>query len=150
MSMQSWSEYGYGFPVYTGDNTPVIWDFIRSHKDTIPSYAATIQRIEQEAEGLDEEELTDLLDESFDWRVGEVIAQIMQAQTGLKLFEGFPACSDCDTDDVVMYVPAYPWNIPEKDKNVTQQQIHEICEWYCKKLEIPTTSIDFQNLEYFG
>lgn len=149
---------GYGFEIYTGNNIFAIWEFIQKNGNLFPDLAKDVEQIrewiadecaESGKEELDEEELEGILEEYYCGDISGIIARIIGEQTGLKSFVGV-SCRGytfSDSSASVIYIPSYPWTITGKDKDVTEEQIHEICKKYCKELQIPESSIGYMEME---
>ena len=161
--MRSWTESGIGFDIFTGSNYMDVVSFFENHKESYKEMVSeavfqevfsSLHRLKKDAvdeDGeLDDEGLMDGLDDMFDFNVGSAIALIINYENGTSGFEGFPACGETDVEEAILYVPSYPWQLTEKEKTVTSEDIYSICEKYCKELNIPVDTIGDKELEYFG
>ena len=160
MSMRSWTENGYGFGLFTGNNSADVIEFLKNHEETFrnvcgektcdETYAA-LDQLEDEAEKegiMDEDILSDGLTDLLSPSVASAVAQIICYETGVKGFEGFPSGEYCD--ETVMYVPAFPWQMSQKEKELGPDDIHNILAQYAEELNVPESEIGDQELEYFG
>ena len=157
MSMKSWSEDGYGYPLLTGDNLNAIKDFIISNKNdpkvinsepetsslvrtlTAPDFEENLKACE------DEYEMNDVLDEPLPW----MIAKIINALEETTCVMGYDSCGDTNTEMHIGVSKSYPWYMNEKDKTMTENDAKKLLEKYAKLLNI-TEEPDYFDLEYFG
>ena len=109
MSMQSWTECGYGFPLNSGDNIEAIKKFICNNSSI---------------EGLPPE------------------YQIPEDR-------GYDAGEEPEQEEMIGVDPRYIWDLNEKDRTLTKEQITEILEKYARMLGI-SAKPDFFNAEYYG
>lgn len=157
MSMNSSFIYGYGFPCdWTEEH---FLAFIKNHKETFCQSKAEekqYQELLECTENTDTQNEFDL-DEFFDkyecetngmQGMGAVVTNIMHRETGIGFFYGI-ADDTCDTKASVIFPEQLPWIFNDIERNLTQNQLEEICKTYCKELHIEEEP-DFLSLEYFG
>ena len=167
MGMRSWSECGIGFPLFDG-NALTVFDFIMNHKDSYfkainndDSAASVFQNlveIQDEAtivgddgnEFIDESIIYEGLNELFDYCTANAIAMIINYENECLGFGGFPDDGAGYTVETIMYVPSFPWQMTEKESKLTSPEVYEILTKYAKELGVSTSSIEEQELEYYG
>ena len=153
MSMKSWSEVGFGFPLWNKDNNEKIKNFILDNLELIYDEKndadETRKRFKEFSEEEDEDNygieylMFDILDEF----ASETIARIIEKKEGEKFFiRGFQPCGDTDTEEHLGVEPIYAWSIKEP---VTKEEVIEMLNKYANILGI-TEEPDFFDLEYFG
>ena len=163
MSMIVDHVYGYGFEIsFGGDNfdSKKFFDFLRNHKETIKGLydgESIIKFIENENPDSDEfcEEVADRENcEGYGYNSARnVVADIMNKETGLRFTNQF----DMDSGtEYVMLPECMSWLLNEKEKNTTEQELHDICKKYMDELGFSTEEdyegqlIGMQKVEYFG
>ena len=155
--------YGYGFEVYFGGDdfdSKKFFDFLRNHKETIKDLydgESLIKFIEQENPDIDEfcEEFADRENcEGYGYNTARnIVADIMNKETGIR----FTNQLDMDSDkEFVMLPECMPWLMNEKEKALTEKDLHDICVKYCSEIGLPTEEehegqiFGMQKVEYFG
>jgi hypothetical protein len=155
--------YGYGFEIsFGGDNfdSKKFFDFLRNHKETIKGLydgESIIKFIENENPDIDEfcEEFADRENcEGYGYNTAKnIVADIMNKETGIR----FTNQLDMDSDkEFVMLTECMPWLLNEKEKALTEKDLHDICVKYCSEMGLPTEEehegqiFGMQKVEYFG
>jgi hypothetical protein len=155
--------YGYGFEIsFGGDNfdSKKFFDFLRNHKETIKGLydgEYIIKFIENENPDIDEfcEEFADRENcEGYGYNTAKnIVADIMNKETGIR----FTNQLDMDSDkEFVMLPECMPWLLNEKEKALTEKDLHDICVKYCSEMGLPTEEehegqiFGMQKVEYFG
>lgn len=155
--------YGYGFEIsFGGDNfdSKKFFDFLRNHKETIKGLydgESIIKFIENENPDIDEfcEEFADRENcEGYGYNTAKnIVADIMNKETGIR----FTNQLDMDSDkEFVMLPECMPWLLNEKEKALTEKDLHDICVKYCSEMGFPTEEehegqiFGMQKVEYFG
>ncbi len=142
MENQKSNVYGFGFVVCASDKA--LKEFILAHRDTICSLHAYdgLEHQGREAveycENTPEEEFNPK-EALFDYISGMtakegiygLIADVMWAETGI----GFGYYPNYDGDDeVILFEAEMPWMMNEKEKNITEDELEEICNKYINEL----------------
>jgi hypothetical protein len=155
--------YGYGFEIsFGGDNfdSKKFFDFLRNHKETIKGLydgEYIIKFIENENPDIDEfcEEFADRENcEGYGYNTAKnIVADIMNKETGIR----FTNQLDMDSDkEFVMLPECMPRLLNEKEKALTEKDLHDICVKYCSEMGLPTEEehegqiFGMQKVEYFG
>lgn len=162
MGMKSWNISGYGFPLFVGENEPTVIQFII---DRIDSYAAVASesvadavrsRLEEilvrykDEDGYDCEGMRNALDETFDFNTASAVAGIISVETGLSGFEGYQADADCCTEESVLYVRSFPWEMSPEEISLSKEKLDGLCRSMCACLGVPEDKVGEQDLEYYG
>lgn len=146
MSMKSWTEYGYGYKLFTGDNIGKIRDFLVGNVELLSVQSLTEEDIEDIRSAEDDEELEEKLEEYFDDPIPYVVAGIIQAKEGASCgIKGFRADSDTDQEAMLGIEPSYPWQTEYRSK----EECDEVLKRYAELLGI-TEEPDFFDAEYYG
>lgn len=153
MSCQTSIIYGYGFPFDISNKNLI--SFIKSHKK---SFCMTGQekRIFYEissAKDVSELDVDDLFKEyicqssGMEGR-GAVVSNIMARETGIR-FEYQTGQSDCYSEPSILLSECCPWLYNDKEKALTEPDLHEICLKYMEELNISGVP-NYVRIEYFG
>lgn len=141
--MQSWSEEGFGFKLYNGNNFEDVKKFclkeLEKNKD---EEKETITRVE---EAKDDGDLWDALD----FPASVFIADVINQNEELKNVTGYYPCDDTGAYECIGIRTDYPWTITEREKNMTREDYENILNKYAKELGI-TEELDFFQQEYYG
>lgn len=157
--------YGYGFEIAfhgidSGFDSKKFFDFLRNHKETIKDLydgKSILKFLEKENPDIDE------FWEEFDGRENcegygyntarNIVADIMNKETGIR----FTLQLDMDSDkEFVMLPECMPWLLNEKEKALTEKDLHDICVKYRSEIGLPTEEehegqiFGMQKVEYFG
>lgn len=152
MSMRSSFIYGYGFNCDCDEDKLI--DFIKVHKETFCKSeleAILYDRLLRYTEK--ENDLEDFF-ENYDCETsgmqgnGAVIANIMSRETGIR-FMYCQSDTGCDTLASIVFEEGYPWQLNEIEKNLTVEDLANICKKYMNELGI-TEEPDCLSLEYYG
>ena len=161
MSMKTYVITGYGFPLFVGGNEPTVIRFIL---DRIESYekatsekvaGAVRSRLEEilsdykDEDGFDCEGMREALDEAFDFNTADVVAKIISVETGLSGFEGCRSDFECDTEESVLYVRSYPWELSPVELSLTREKLDCVCRSACVCLGVPEDKIDDLELDLY-
>ena len=60
------------------------------------------------------------------------------------------ACNDFDLWDYLIFEPAYPWGLTEKDKTITKEYLEEIYRKYLSIITDDVPQLDYQSVENGG
>lgn len=144
MSMCSWTEEGYGIPLWTGNNFRNVVDFIVSHEfsDITTNDLSVLESICEEQ---DEFELECFLNDPASYWVAEIINNL----EGTEIFSGFRECGDTDQEQYVGVSPRYPWNLSVRDRQLTREEVDKILNKYATLLGIEE-SPEYFTAHYFG
>jgi hypothetical protein len=152
--MRSSFVYGYGFIVdEIYDN--VLIEFIKNHMRTFCASDIEKEMYEEMLEYTKEEyDLEDFF-ESYSCDCtgmegrGAVISNIISRETGIR-FDYQRGDGECNSYPSVLFVESYPWNLNEKEKNLTVESLTEIVLPYVEELGLKKNNIDALEIEYYG
>ena len=144
MSMKSWTEPGYGFRLYTGDNLGKIREFIMGNIGCLknPPVVITNELFKYIYEAEDEAELEDALDYPVPWMVAEIIRAKEGQTCGVK---GYRSDGDTDQEAMLGIEPSYPWQTEYR----SQEDCDLLLATYAEQLGI-TEKPDYFDAEYYG
>ncbi len=133
MSMRAWTQEGYGYHLFSGDNMEEIKDFLIKNEN----YSKEEIQLIRDAE--DEWDLQEVTDDPVSW----VIAAHINAKEGLACaFEGYDSCADIDHGQMIGISPKYPWEYRQEDR-ITREKANEILNKYAKILGIKEEPCEF-------
>lgn len=78
--------------------------------------------------------------------IAEILAEVIQECENVEL----TACDDFDGKTYLVYEPCYPWNLPESDRNITQNTIERIIKKYVSMYTDEFLEFDYQRVENGG
>lgn len=139
MSMMSWTEIGYGYPLFI-DNFDNIKEFLANHTDILGLENDVKEKIMQCDD--DEGSLENAVQEPVPWAV----ARVMNALENTDIFKGYQSCGNTDQDAMIGVEPLFPWDVKHI---MTQDEVNEIMEKYSELLGIYTDP-DFFQAHYYG
>ena len=148
MSMQSWTEYGYGFPLNSGDNIEAIKKFI-CENSSIEGLPPEYQIPEDMKAGIMECDETYWIYVLLKVYTSSIVAAIINDKEGTTLFRGYGSCGDTDQEEMIGAEPLYPWMMNEKDMTLTEERVDEILVKYAGILGIDEEPYSF-NAAYYG
>ena len=148
MSMQSWTEFGYGIPLNSGDNIEAIKKFIceNSSIEGLPPECRVPEDMKASIMKCDETFWIYVLLKVY---TSSIVAAIINAREGTTLFRGYDAGEEPEQEEMIGVEPRYIWDLNEKDRTLTKEQITGILEKYAGMLGI-SAKPDFFNAEYYG
>lgn len=144
MSMCSWTEEGYGFPLWTGKNFKTVCDFIVAHMNE-PLSNEDRNVLDSICKEQDEFELEMFLDDPASSRVAEIINE----QEGTRIFRGFRECGDTNQEQYLGAEPWFPWELSENDRQLTRGDVDRILDKYAVQLGINEPP-EYFTAHYFG
>lgn len=135
---------GYGFRVYVSDEK--LNEFIRNHADTV-------KKLESGQEILDwlDSGSTDSIKEKFFDYTSEatncggiygLIADVMSYETDVH-FEYYFSNSPEDDDDMIVFIPTYPWIMSDTEKTLTLDSLNTLIKGYLQEIN-SDLQIDYQ------
>jgi len=145
MSMRSWSEYGFGFPLYNGDNYEQVVRFIirnggRDYTDDEVEDLMGLCKRRDEA----------LLQDFFDNPVSFEVASIINDLEGTTFVRGYSPCGDTDQEEYIGIEPCYSWEMRGNDMKIkTVEDASVLLTKYASQLGVSDKPDYFEAL-YFG
>jgi len=145
MSYTSWHNYGYGIRVDDIACSDV--ERLEQLLALAPEFSAKLHR------WLSENEITaptwdDYMDYDQDFYLGlaTILKEVIEEAEGIPI----TACDGEDSVAYVLYQPNYPWELADRERNLTEQQVAEIISRYVRVLTSEPIEIDYQEVENGG
>lgn len=142
MSMQTWTEDGFGYELYNADNFETVKNFCIREAKKNPNPHIRFAELEKAEDSAD-------LDDALNQPVPCFIAEILNKKEDTDLFAGYMTCGDTDAPDRIGITTVYPWQIKEKDRKRSQEEWIDILKKNAIILGIKENP-DYFSHEYFG
>lgn len=151
MSMQTECIYGIGFQIKIEPRE--LQKFLQNHRESLNQ----LKDVESVLEclDLDEDDFEDALlgfeywpNNGFGDSLTAIIADIMSVETGLPIAY-YPPAED-DDHESILYEQAYPWEMNDKERNLTKDELTTMFEKYAKELDSNIEVDDDIRLEYYS
>ena len=151
MSMQTECIYGIGFQIKIEPGE--LQKFLQDHRESLNQ----LKDVESVLEclDLDEDDFEDALlgfeywpNNGFGDSLTAIIADIMSVETGLPIAY-YPPAED-DDHESILYEQAYPWEMNDKERNLTKDELTTMFEKYAKELDSNIEVDDDIRLEYYS
>lgn len=148
MSMHTYMTYGCGIRIK--EVTPHGEDCVERLKALLskaPEYQRSIQDWLNEC-GVDEPCWDDFMefDQDYDLGLATILHEVILEAEGLQ----FVACSSYEGEQYLLFTPVYPWEIKEKEKDLTEDKIKEILRRYTSLLVDGQINVDYWEAENYG
>ena len=151
MSMQTDYIYGIGFQIKIEPDQ--LQKFLQNHKESIEKIKGAGSILG--CLDLDEDAFEDVLNGFEYWpnngfgdSLTAIIADIMSIETGLPIAYYTPA--EDDDHESILYEQAYPWEMNDKERNLTKDELTAMFEKYAKELDSNIEVDDDIRLEYYS
>lgn len=151
MSMQTDYIYGIGFQIKIEPDQ--LQKFLQDHRESLNQLKGVENVLE--CLDLDEDDFEYALlgfeywpNNGFGDSLTAIIADIMSVETGLPIAY-YPSTEDDDRESI-LYEPAYSWEIGDKEKNLTKDELTTMFEKYAKELDSNIEVDDDIRLEYYS
>lgn len=151
MSMQTECIYGIGFQIKIEPGE--LQKFLQDHRESLNQLKGVESVLE--CLDLDEDDFEDALlgfeywpNNGFGDSLTAIIADIMSVETGLPIAY-YPPAED-DDHESILYEQAYPWEMNDKERNLTKDELTTMFEKYAKELDSNIEVDDDIRLEYYG
>ena len=149
MSYHTWTTYGYGFCVDDIDTTPErllklaemnpeVLEDVREYLDDI------FDGEEYKDEDLTLEDFDDLEGGYCERGVTYVLLHVIENELSLIYAD------DYNGTPYILYGPHYPWSMPHKEKNLSEEDVTKIFAKYINVLTDQDVDIDYQSVENGG
>lgn len=149
MSMQSWSEPGYGFRLFNDrgpNNFKKVAEFLRDNC-SVELSADEMLDLQDAIQNEDEFCLGDIFGDSM---VSWVVAKMINELEGFEFVRGYDSCGDTNQDQMIGIEPTYPWsNTDLAYQCLTREKADELLEKYAGLLGI-NAKPDYFDAQYFG
>ena len=151
MSMQTECIYGIGFQIKIEPGE--LQKFLQDHRESLNQLKGVESVLE--CLDLDEDDFEDALlgfeywpNNGFGDSLTAIIADIMSVETGLPIAY-YPPAED-DNHESILYERAYSWEMSDKERNLTKDELTTMFEKYAKELDSNIEVDDDIRLEYYG
>ena len=151
MSMQTECIYGIGFQIKIEPDQ--LQKFLQNHKESLNQLKDVESVIE--CLDLDEDDFEDALlgfeywpNNGFGDSLTAIIADIMSVETELPIAY-YPPAED-DDQESILYERAYSWEMNDKERNLTKDELTTMFEKYAKELDSNIEVDDDISLEYYS
>ena len=151
MSMQTECIYGIGFQIKIEPDQ--LQKFLQDHRESLNQLKGVESVLE--CLDLDEDDFEDALlgfeywpNNGFGDSLTATIADIITVETGLPIAY-YPPAED-DDHESILYEQAYPWEMNDKEKNLTKDELIVVFEKYAKELDSNIEVDDDIRLEYYS
>lgn len=151
MSTQTDYIYGIGFQIKIKPDR--LQKFLQNHKESIEQIKGAENVLE--CLNLDENAFEDAFhgfeywpNNGFGDSLTAIIADIMNIETGLPIAY-YPLTENGDQESI-LYERAYPWELNDKERNLTKDKLIAVFEKYAKKLNSNIEVDDDIRLEYYS
>lgn len=150
MSMQTECIYGIGFQIKIEPEG--LQKFLQNHRENLKQ----LKNVESVLEclDLDEDDFEDALlgfeywpNNGFGDSLTAIIADIMSVETGLPIAY-YPPTED-DDHEFILYEQVYPWEMNDKERNLTKAELTTMFEKYAEELDSNIEVDDDIRLEYY-
>lgn len=72
-------------------------------------------------------------EKTLEYGIGAVVATVMRRETGIN-FRYYGPDSDYCTPPAVIFIPDYPWNANEMERNLKEEELCRICQKYIAEI----------------
>ena len=151
MSMQTECIYGIGFQIKIEPGE--LQKFLQDHRESLNQLKGVEHVLE--CLDLDEDDFEDALlgfeywpNNGFGDSLTAIIADIISVETGLPIAY-YPPVEDDDKESI-LYERAYSWEMNDKERNLTKDELIAMFKKYTKELDSNIEVEDNIRLEYYG
>lgn len=145
MAYHTWHNYGYGICVDEIEvNSPAR---IEALLEKAPDYREKVHNC-LKANGITEPRVEDYFEFVDDCEYGfaSILSEVMSETTGV----WFDACDDTEDKEYLIYMPRYPWNMDEKDMELTEEKVKEFIQEYVSIISDTKIVVELQSIENGG
>lgn len=145
MRRVSWHNYGYG--VCVSEIEPVSVESLEHLLSCAPKFHALVKKWFADC-CISEPTYEDYVEFDQDYMLGlaTLLSRVIEETEGVC----FTACDNYDDNDYLIYQPSYPWQISEKEQDLTEEKIAQILAKYIRMLTEKEITIDYQEVENGG
>ena len=145
MAFVTWHNYGYGICVSELVNIPV--ERLRLLLEQAPSFCKEVDTWLVE-NGIENPTYDDYMEFDDEYMTGlaTILSRVIEEVEHIH----FTACKDFDNDDFLIYMPRYPWELPDSEHDLTEERIEDILTAYVSILTDEAITIGYQSVENGG
>lgn len=148
MSYHVWSTYGYGFCVDGINTTPEkILTLASLNEKTLSDlrkYLSDYFEGEYKDEELELEDFAEFEGHYGDRGISCILREVINNELPIVFADNF------DGVDYILYCPAFPWDLSDKDKYITEDDVREIFSKYIRILTDEPIVVDYYNVANGG
>ena len=145
MGFKTWHNYGYG--IWVSDIVDVPVERLVHLLEQAPIFHQAVYDWLAE-EGIENPAFEDFTAFDNDYMLGlsTILSRVIEEAEHIS----FTACDDFDGNDYLIYMPSYPWELPENERSLTEERIEDILRTYTSILTDDEITICYQSAENGG
>lgn len=145
MSYTSWHTYGYGICLSKLECNSM--ERMQKLLKLAPKYYKSVQNWLRE-QRIEKTDVGDILESDQEYHLGlaTVLQNVMLEAENIR----FTACDDYNSETYLVYEPSYPWSVPEKERNLTEETLRQILAKYISILTDDVFEVDYCSVENGG
>lgn len=145
MGFKTWHNYGYGICV--SDIVDVPAERLLLLLEHAPVFHQEVKNWLAE-EGIENPAFEDYMAFDDDYMLGlsTFLSRVIEEAEHIS----FTACDDFNANDYLIYMPSYPWEMPENERSLTEEHIEAVLRKYVSILTDDELTIDYQSAENGG
>lgn len=145
MSYTSWHTYGYGICLSKLECNSM--ERMQKLLKLAPKYYKSVQNWLRE-QRIEKPDVGDILESDQEYHLGlaTVLQNVMLEAENIR----FTACDDYNSETYLVYEPSYPWSVPEKERNLTEETLRQILAKYISILTDDVFEVDYCSVENGG
>lgn len=145
MSYTSWHTYGYGICLSKLECNSI--EQMQKLLELAPKYYKSVQNWLRE-QHITKPDVDDILESDQEYHLG--MATVLQSVILEAENIRFTACDDYNSETYLVYEPSYPWNMPEKERNLTEEILRCILGKYISILTDEVFEVDYCSVKNGG
>lgn len=145
MSYTSWHTYGYGICLSKLECNSI--ERMQKLLELAPKYCKSVQNWLRE-QHITKPDVDDILESDQEYHLG--MATVLQSVILEAENIRFTACDDYNSETYLVYEPSYPWNMPEKERNLTEEILRCILGKYISILTDEVFEVDYCSVKNGG
>lgn len=145
MSYTSWHTYGYGICLSKLECNSI--ERMQKLLELAPKYYKSVQNWLRE-QHITKPDVDDILESDQEYHLG--MATVLQSVILEAENIRFTACDDYNSETYLVYEPSYPWNMPEKERNLTEEILRCILGKYISILTDEVFEVDYCSVKNGG
>lgn len=144
MSYTSWHTYGYGICLSRLECDSM--ERMQKLLKLAPKYYKSVQNWLGER-CIEKPDVDDILGSDQEYHLGlaTVLQNVILEAENIR----FTACDDYNSE-TYLYEPSYPWSVPEKERNLTEETLRQILAKYISILTDDVFEVDYCSVENGG
>lgn len=145
MGFKTWHNYGYGICVSDIVDVPV--ERLMLLLEQAPVFHQEVNDWLAQ-EGIEDPAYEDYMafDEDYMLGLSTILSHVIEEAEHVH----FTACDDFDGNDYLIYMPSYPWELPDNERRLTEERIEDILRTYTSILTDDDITICYQSAENGG